>query len=71
MKKPVIISQVNVRLPSGWQGDANSLARMIADRIQQQAGHLATTEQKTIRLAGSRDATPLSLATRLSGKLRD
>ncbi len=40
MSRQVIIDKINIRLPNGWQGDPNILARRLAEQIQQQAAEL-------------------------------
>jgi len=54
----IIIDNLSIRLPAGWQGDTVYLARTIAEQIQQQAGELQSTKQMTIKLNGCNNAMP-------------
>ena len=69
MSNRILIDQLNIRLPNGWQGDPVYLARKVAEQLQQQAQHLQSTKQLSFELhgafAGSARAAGNQLASRL------
>ncbi|WP_198264478.1 hypothetical protein [sulfur-oxidizing endosymbiont of Gigantopelta aegis] len=48
----VFIDNVTIRVPSGWQGDPNLLARKIAEQIQAQSTEIQSVKQLSLTLQG-------------------
>ena len=51
MSRDVIIDNLTIRLPHGWNGDRVHLARRIAEQIQQQAADLESAKAVTIKVS--------------------
>lgn len=52
MSEPIIIDQINIRLPRGWQGNPSQLARAVAEQLQRQAADLTSAQQLALDLRG-------------------
>ncbi|MBL4658871.1 MAG: hypothetical protein JKY19_00815 [Alcanivoracaceae bacterium] len=48
----IIIDNISIHLPNGWQGDPQLLVRQVSEQIQKQAHNLHSTEQIQINLQG-------------------
>jgi len=69
MSRQLLIDKINIRLPRGWQGDANQLALMVAEQIQRQAADLQSTPQLDLRLQGHFAGDARQVAEQLGGQL--
>jgi hypothetical protein len=68
-QKEVIIENLTIRLPNGWQGDPVLLVREISEQIQSQAHELKNTEQISLSLQGTYAGVANRVTEQLSKKL--
>ena len=68
-KKSIIIDNINIHLPNGWQGDPQILARQVSAHIQSQADNLASTKHISLHLKGHYASNPQLLNAQLREKL--
>ncbi len=71
MSRQLLIDKINIRLPRGWQGDANQLALMVAEQIQRQAAELQSARQLDLRLQGHFAGDARQVAEQLGSQLAD
>jgi hypothetical protein len=71
MPGEVIIENMTIRLPNGWNGDASCLARAIADQLQKQAGELSSTQSLSLKVQGHFGGAGNRAAESFSGQLTD
>ena len=50
--KTIIIDNISIHLPNGWQGDPQLLAQQVSKQIQKQAHQLHSGKQIQINLQG-------------------
>jgi hypothetical protein len=68
-KKSIIIDNISIHLPNGWQGDPQILARQVSAQIQSQANNLSSAKQISLRLKGHYAGNPQLLNSQLGEKL--
>lgn len=69
MSRELKVDKLNIRLPAGWQGDASSLARQIAEQVQRQAADLNSTERIDLTLRGPYAGNARAVATQVAEQL--
>lgn len=50
--KVIIIDNISIHLPNGWQGDPQLLARQVSEQVQKQAHNLHSSKQIQVNLQG-------------------
>ena len=65
----VLIDQLTLRLPNGWQGDPVYLARKIAEQLQLQAEQLQPAKQLSFELHGGFAGNARAASNQLSSHL--
>ena len=71
MSRQVIIDNINIRLPKGWQGDAAHLAIQVAEQIQRQATDLQSAQRLDFLLQGVFIGSGRLVAAQLGTQLAD
>lgn len=49
----IVIDQLNIQLPAGWEGQAHALARMVSERIHPANQHVNELHIPTLQLGAS------------------
>ncbi len=65
----VIIDNLTIRLPAGWQGDPVYLARKISEQIQQQTADMQSTKSMSLTLQGHYAGSSGRVAEQFSNEL--
>jgi hypothetical protein len=69
VSREVIIDNMTIRLPNGWNGDPVHLARAIATQLQQQAGELASAESLSLKVQSHYGGSHNRVAEQISREL--
>jgi len=67
--KDIIIDNISIHLPNGWQGDPQILAQQVSEQIQAHANNLSSTKQISLHLQGHYAGNPQLINSPLGEKL--
>lgn len=67
--KPIIIDNITIHLPNGWQGDSILLARLISSQIQKHALDLTGCDEFSLSIRGQFAGNVNNLIPQLSKQL--
>ncbi|MBC8211737.1 MAG: hypothetical protein H8E21_11805 [Gammaproteobacteria bacterium] len=65
----VLIDQLTIRLPNGWQGDPVYLARKVSEQLQQQVQQLQPAKQLSFELRGTFGGNARAVSNQLGSRL--